>query len=1036
MSNSVEQVSRVVSCTESASSYINDGKKAHLQGHFNEAIGHFTKALQECEQEKNFSLLLYVVEQIGDTFFSQAKYTLATKAYVCCLKLAENENTNNSYIKKLKKTEQIFLGSLDVSQEPEGLSIDQKLKLQNIEIERLPSSCQQQMSQIRDKLSKSYCCGSLARNHQLQAFYKTLNIWNNFQNLSSDKLETSLNEIQYDMDCIPNLDISSPLHILRHRQYLIDSRKNISTLLNDQKPIVEITDYTTDIFKTLFQNIIRESLDHLKQAPCLFTIIGIGSMARSEMSPYSDLEYAILVEVHTPETRKFFITLAKLIEIKIIQLGETAFPLLKKGNESPVLDGFRMDIGGNTPLSEILSLIATPETLAFYQNPQYFVEPYLTTVNALRDSCIVYGSSLLYKDYQSEVAKILSTPSTTLLPRTVRMIQHGVPGLSGPMETIIPSHCFIQDPNRPTVLQIDDKSEMISLNHEPRMEYLIDQIYQNGSMIIQPEEQLSIGQNYGRILGKAAVKEFDPDLDTKVLYKHEYVVIKRELYRLLSQFMSALRLHFKIDKINFWQICKELEKLERVSKENIDLFVSIMDDIFRLRFEAQLFYQEEREVFYIQPTQYLGEDDKKLFANTEQLQRIKNIYRFIYPLHSILSLFTYNRIDSRTLKAKVLFQPFDFSNEGKVCLIKREVKKAVKAFKKELALNLNAITLALLRECEAIVKSEKKNAQSIKSKIPFYQKRCPNLDKELTPKLNELNEFLKKHPFGADVLEALQHPFSYIAALIDSFIERKKMETIPYLFFLMEHLGNKLPDELKNNWSNQYLCLFIDFVQKRESYDLMIDEPSLATFPYFKKLLSKNEPNQELNSLITMLEELRMIHLQAVTYLPKFMEAFSSYKHLDDIISIGIPIDNLQQQNDVIRTLALQAPARFHMAYTYGLIMTLRARSQPSQLVTILVNQSVQQLSDIFGEKLPKKFALELFLNLGKIYLEKKCFAEAEEALKQAQTRRGENESDLLDIYIELGRLYKNSKSLKTAHEYYQSEGDILPMVHSNEDSH
>lgn len=70
--------------------------------------------------------------------------------------------------------------------------------------------------------------------------------------------------------------------------------------------------------------IIRESVHILSSPPpCAFTAVAIGSLARGEATPYSDLEYLFLIETNTPETVEYFERLAVTSYFLLGNLGET-----------------------------------------------------------------------------------------------------------------------------------------------------------------------------------------------------------------------------------------------------------------------------------------------------------------------------------------------------------------------------------------------------------------------------------------------------------------------------------------------------------------------------------------------------------------------------------------------------------------------------------------------------------------------------------------------------------------------------------------
>ena len=119
---------------------------------------------------------------------------------------------------------------------------------------------------------------------------------------------------------------------------------------------------------------------------CSYSFIALGSLAKERASPYSDFEWAILIENGKDSTRniKYFQNLAKLIEIKIIQLGQTAIPkdfFSETGNgitfnfDDLIKPGFQYDLGGKTPLGrrdKDYLLIKPPDKMLEYLSDEYF----------------------------------------------------------------------------------------------------------------------------------------------------------------------------------------------------------------------------------------------------------------------------------------------------------------------------------------------------------------------------------------------------------------------------------------------------------------------------------------------------------------------------------------------------------------------------------------------------------------------------------------------------------------------------------------
>lgn len=146
-------------------------------------------------------------------------------------------------------------------------------------------------------------------------------------------------------------------------------------------------------------------------------------MARMEICPYSDLEFAFLIDDSSPEKLDYFRKLSELLTLKMVNMGETHVPLVKfkRGREeaedrpakSLVPTGFSLDLGGLCPLGKegVYELIGTPEELAQFETQEWlsYHGSEIILVNALTLFSHITGEPTLVDRYRREVNRILNT---------------------------------------------------------------------------------------------------------------------------------------------------------------------------------------------------------------------------------------------------------------------------------------------------------------------------------------------------------------------------------------------------------------------------------------------------------------------------------------------------------------------------------------------------------------------------------------------------------------------------------------------------
>ncbi|XP_019646783.1 PREDICTED: uncharacterized protein LOC109487239 [Branchiostoma belcheri] len=256
------------------------------------------------------------------------------------------------------------------------------------------------------------------------------------------------------LDCEP-CPYSSALD---HRKELDNSRacakSQLETIHQEHNPyqydeddpvVREVETKRAEAIKNLFKSITAgrrefiqvltdECIAKLGPPPCKYAFTGLGSQATELVTPYSDLEFAILIEEgkdDDDDTQRYFLNLTHYLHLKVINLGETILPamaipslndFLSEDSEKDwffdsvtprgfAFDGF-MPWASKTPFGRDetkskppVSLIQTPAKLAEYQHLHIALAEGYHLSDILRRVTYLTGDEFLVDEYTDKVNK-------------------------------------------------------------------------------------------------------------------------------------------------------------------------------------------------------------------------------------------------------------------------------------------------------------------------------------------------------------------------------------------------------------------------------------------------------------------------------------------------------------------------------------------------------------------------------------------------------------------------------------------------------
>lgn len=178
---------------------------------------------------------------------------------------------------------------------------------------------------------------------------------------------------------------------------------------------------TADLMRNFIKNIYEDAEREMAtSSPCRWSLLGIGSIALKQVTPYSDIECAIIIDLDEKDNHKlaayqdYFKKLAYVAHLKFIALAETPIAFDKYGVNLQHLmkKGVGFDLGGKTPLGRAdkpYQLVQTVEGMLKYvkneNNSTEHIDKNLFSI--LEATCHIAGDIKLTSEYQERVKVFL-----------------------------------------------------------------------------------------------------------------------------------------------------------------------------------------------------------------------------------------------------------------------------------------------------------------------------------------------------------------------------------------------------------------------------------------------------------------------------------------------------------------------------------------------------------------------------------------------------------------------------------------------------
>ncbi len=437
----------------------------------------------------------------------------------------------------------------------------------------------------------------------------------------------------------------APSHFEQIRSELKEARARCMHFEFDQ--IQSACEVMTQCYRNILTRLILNYADKIGFGVANIAVVLCGSVARSETSLFSDLEFFILTTNGTPQEIQSIHKWIQLVEMDILSCGETSFPILNNGRVSALPSGFCLDPHGIAPRGKVdwlsnktlsdYQLIGSPSQLAKLVNEQKFSENRELVVS-LCTTDLLLGNKSLYQQFQVDV-------------------QTQLDGQTSWFDSVFK---YLRQPKR-------------SLRERMSNECLL-----------------------------AMMSEFQPKLDG-VKAKDQFFMVKIELYRVIERLLSSLALKFDYSGQSAWQRIAYFSRNGVFPPATCLALQEALNRILALRFRVQRHYGNEFDGIwhinmlndhYVLPHQ-LREEEIYIISPYD-IEQLLSIYQVILPITEAIKDYSINNYDTKLLNNLVLDQD-DSQSKAMMMLNLYKYQEASTFSLKALVIDPNNLQLVFMR---------------------------------------------------------------------------------------------------------------------------------------------------------------------------------------------------------------------------------------------------------------------------------------------------------------------------------------------------